>query len=107
MKGRAWRWWRAPIWTVQLATGAKSFVDNPILGSPRLNQLGLHAARLRLAHRLAWWRRRRLTRHLPSADRVAFDRDCYVCIPNFLPAAEFEGLRHFLLTPDRVAREHR
>ena len=27
------KWWRAPFWLLALATGAKSFADNPILGS--------------------------------------------------------------------------
>ena len=27
------RWWRAQFWLVALLTGAKSFADNPILGS--------------------------------------------------------------------------
>lgn len=107
MNRRAGAWWRAPIWAVQLATGAKSFVDNPILGSPVLNRLGLHAARVRLAHRLAWWRRKRLARNLPPADRIAFDRDGYVCIADFLPAEEFARLQHFLLNVEGTAREHR
>lgn len=107
MAGRASRWWRAPWWLFQLATGAKSFIDNPILGSEALNHRGLHAARLRAAHRLAWWRRRRLTRHLDPADRAAFDRDGFVCLPDFLPADRFERLRHFLLTSEWDGREHR
>jgi hypothetical protein len=100
-------WWKTPLWAFQLATGAKSFVDNPILGSPRLNQRGLHSARVRLAHRLARWRRQGLTKNLPSADRLAFDRDGYVCVPDFLPPDEFEHLQHFLLNFDGPAREHR
>lgn len=28
----------APLWVARLGTGAKSFVDNPILGSERLNR---------------------------------------------------------------------
>lgn len=95
------------MWAVQLATGYKSFVDNPILGSPALNRRGLHAARLRLAHRLAWWRRQRLTRHLSLEDRAAFDRDGYVCIPGFLPADQFASLQEQLLKSELPAREHR
>lgn len=38
-----------PWWTMQLATGAKSFIDNPLIGSSRLNALGLHVGRVRLA----------------------------------------------------------
>jgi hypothetical protein len=101
------RWWRAPWWLLQLATGAKSFVDNPILGSRALNRRGLHDVRLRAAHRLAWWRRRRLTRYLEPADRAAFDRDGFVCLPDFLPQDQFDRLRHFLLTSECDGREHR
>jgi hypothetical protein len=107
MRGRAFTWWRAPLWVLQLATGYKSFVDNPILGSPALNRRGLHVARTRLAHQLAWWRRQRLTRHLHPEDRAAFDRDGYVCIPGFLPASQFAGLREQLLKSELPAREHR
>ena len=100
-------WLRAPLWVAQLATGAKSFVDNPLLGSPSLNRRGLHVARLKLAHRLAWSRRRRLTRDLPAADREAFDRDGFICIPDFLPAEEFARLRDFLVTNEFEARDPR
>ena len=107
MGGRSLKWWCAPLWILQLATGAKSFVDNPIIGSSRLNRLGLHAARLKLAHRLAWWRRRRLARLMNDEDRMAFDRDGYRCIHNFLPEDQFARLRDFLLTQKWPAREHR
>ena len=100
-------WWRAPLWLIQLATGAKSFVDNPILGSPALNRRGLHLARLSTAHRLAGWRRQRLARGLPAAEREAFDRDGYLRIPDFLPADDFAQLRDELLTAELGAREHR
>jgi len=33
---------RMPIYVLQLFTGAKSFRDNPIIGSTLLNRLGLH-----------------------------------------------------------------
>ena len=39
-----------PVWTVQLFGTAKSFRDNPLIGSTRLNRLGLHAVRLVAAH---------------------------------------------------------
>ncbi len=42
-----------PLWLAQLSTGTKSFERNPIIGSRRLNEWGLHAARVALAHRLA------------------------------------------------------
>ena len=40
----------APWWTAQLLTGTKSFERNGVIGSRRLNQYGLHEARVRLAH---------------------------------------------------------
>ena len=91
------KWWRAPLWTLALATGAKSFADNPILGSPALNRRGLHVARLKLAHRLAWARRRRLARALPAEWRQQFDRDGYVEVRDFLPADLFTRLQQALL----------
>ena len=100
------KWWRAPLWTLALATGAKSFVDNPILGSERLNRRGLHVSRLKLAHALAWSRRRRLSAAVPAELRAAFDRDGYVEIRDFLPADQFQRLQATLLETEFDAREH-
>lgn len=98
MNGRTLlRWWRGPLWVVALATGAKSFADNPILASKALNRRGLHVARLKLAHRLAWLRRRRLARGVPREWREQFDRDGFVEIRGFLPADRFEQLQQDLL----------
>ncbi|MGI8931928.1 MAG: phytanoyl-CoA dioxygenase family protein [Sphingomicrobium sp.] len=107
MDGRLFRWLLAPLWIAQLATGAKSFVDNPVLGSRALNRWGLHAARLRAAHGLAWWRRRRLAAEIEADDRRTFDRDGVVCVPNFLPPDRFTRLRDALLTTPLEARDHR
>jgi hypothetical protein len=82
----------APIWAGQLLTGAKSFADNPIIGSPALNRMGLHAARLSLAHRLSAMRRARIASLLSPEDRQAFERDGFVMKPSFLPDAEFAAL---------------
>jgi hypothetical protein len=80
------RWCRSPLWLVQLATGAKSFADNPILGSPNLNRRGLHVARLKAAHALATRRRARLA-HLVAQDlREEFDRNGFVVIKDYLPS---------------------
>lgn len=83
----------APVWAAQLLTTAKSFIDNPIIGSPALNERGLHAARVALAHRLAQSRRRRLAHLMSEPDRAAFDRDGFVVKRDFLPAETFETLR--------------
>jgi len=96
---------RSPIYLLAVFTGAKSFVDNPILGSPSLNRLGLHAWRLRAAHGLAGWRRSRLARHMPELQRRQFDRDGFVVVDNVLPQAEFEALRSELFAMALDARE--
>ena len=101
------RWWRTPLWLLQVATGAKSFADNPILGSRRLNRRGLHASRLKLAHRLAWRRRRGLASKMPPEWREQFDRNGYVEIRDFLPADSFARLQSALLGSEFDSREHR
>jgi hypothetical protein len=99
------RWWRAPFWLIALATGAKSFADNPILGSERLNRRGLHVARLKLAHRLAATRRRRLASAVPAGWREQFECDGFVEISDFLPDDQFNQLRRSLLSSTFEARE--
>src|SRR5690242_21856582 len=77
-------WLLAPIHAAALATGAKSFRDNPIIGSPRLNRAGLHVARVRLARKLAERRRARLAALIAPEDRIAFERDGFILKQNFL-----------------------
>lgn len=101
---RALRWWRAPFWAFALLTGAKSFVDNPILGSRRLNRAGLHLFRIRAAHALGRWRRRQIGRNLPEDLRKRFDADGFLVIHDVLPAAELEALRSAFLNPDHPCR---
>ncbi|MFL5267124.1 MAG: phytanoyl-CoA dioxygenase family protein [Stellaceae bacterium] len=82
----------APLWIAQLASGTKSFERNLVIGSRRLNQWGLHAGRVTLAHRLARARRRKLANLVAPQDRDAFARDGFVVRPNFLPAEQFAVL---------------
>jgi len=92
-------------WVLQLATGAKSFIDNPAIGSRRLNEAGLHVARLKVAHAMAWSRRQRLARWIDPADRAAFDRDGFVIRRDFLPPDVFQRLREQVLNYRGPARE--
>jgi hypothetical protein len=103
---RALRWWRAPWWLLALATGAKSFADNPILGSPRLNRAGLHVARKRIAHALADRRRARLARALAPELRAQFDRDGFVVVRDVLPPADFRRLQDDILGAELDCRAH-
>ena len=86
-------WVFAPWHVAALATGAKSFRDNPVIGSPALNRAGLHIARVRLAHRMAEWRRQRLSALVCKEDRAAFERDGFILKTNFLPAADYVALK--------------
>jgi hypothetical protein len=95
----------APLWVAALATGAKSFRDNPIIGSAELNRRGLHSRRAKLAHDMAWSRRARLAHMIRSEDRVAFDRDGFVMRPEFLPPAQFERLKAQVFAYSAPARE--
>lgn len=95
----------APVWFAQLFTGAKSFVDNPLIGSAKLNALGLHVARLRLAHEMSDRRRAKLAKAVHPEDRAAFDRDGVVEIRNFLPDAAFDALREQVFAYRGPARE--
>ncbi|MFW2829763.1 phytanoyl-CoA dioxygenase family protein [Sphingomonas sp. ID0503] len=94
-----------PLYAAQLATGAKSFRDNPLIGSPALNRRGLHTRRVALAHNLAGWRRSHLAHLLSPEDRAAFDRDGFVEKRDFLPPALFSTLRDAVLARRAPARD--
>ena len=99
------RYLMAPIWLAALATGAKSFRDNPLIGSAELNRRGLHARRARLAHQMAWRRRARLAHMVSPEDRAAFDRDGFVLRESFLPREQFQRLRDAVMNHQAPARE--
>ena len=96
---------KLPLWTLALATGAKSFRDNKVIGSATLNRWGLHRTRVKLAHDLAWSRRRRLTHLVDASDRDAFNRDGFVMKRNFLDPASFSALQEAALNFRAPARE--
>jgi hypothetical protein len=96
-----------PWWIAQLATKAKSFRDNPVLGNSTLNRWGLHVARRRAAVRLAERRRRRLAARIAPAEREFFDRNGYFIRRNALPDAEFAALRREIEAMRQPAREMR
>lgn len=97
-------WLLAPIHVTAVATGAKSFCDNPIIGSPRLNRAGLHVARIRLAQRMTEWRRERLGALVGDEDRSAFRRDGFIVKRDFLPAADYRALKEQVVTLAAPAR---
>lgn len=98
---------KAPLWLAGLVGAGKSFARNPLIGSPALNRMGLHTARLRVAAALADRRRARLGRMIDPIDRAAFDRDGIVIKRDFLPPAAFAALKTELFDQDFEARELR
>jgi hypothetical protein len=98
-------WLLAPVHLLALLGPAKSFRDNPVLGSPGLNRAGLHILRKRLALRSGARRRASLSHLLPRPEREAFERDGFLVLPDFLPPAEFAALKAEILNLSTAARE--
>jgi hypothetical protein len=94
-----------PVWLLQVFGMSKSFRDNPVLGSPVLNRLGLHVIRVTVAHGLNRLRLFTLAPLVPRAHRDAFRRDGYVAIENFLPPDEFAALEAQLQACQGQVRE--
>lgn len=106
-KVSALRWLWAPLHGLALLTGAKSFRDNPVLGSRRLNERGLHVARMKAAHAMAERRRARLRGRIDPADAAAFDRDGFILKSDYLPPELFAAVREAAMTTPALARDTR
>ncbi len=89
---------KMPFYAAELATGAKSFCDNPLIGSRRLNEAGLHVKRIKLAQDMADARRRRLEHLVSEEDRAAYMRDGFVARRNLLSESDLAGLRQEIET---------
>jgi hypothetical protein len=104
---RVLRYLKLPLWLIGIAGSEKSLRNNPILGSPFLNRMGLHRARVSLAAKMATARRSRLASSLSEADRASFDENGYFLTPDFLPKEDFEALRKAAFEERFDAREMR
>ena len=96
-----------PWWIAQIATKAKSFRDNPVIGSPTLNRWGLHVARRCAAAQLAERRRSRLAAVVAPEEREFFDRSGYFIRRDAMGRAAFDALRREVLALRAPAREMR
>ena len=94
---------RLAIAAPAVLSAEKSFRRNPVIGSERLNELGLHRRRVALAARMAEKRRARLASRIDPAERAAFDRDGFVIRRNALPPDLLAAVRHELATQPRAA----
>ena len=83
---------RLPIYVLQLFTGAKSFRDNPVIGSTVLNRMGLHVIRLMIAAAITKFRYLCLAPLMDKPERKSFSENGYLLIENFLPQQSFETL---------------
>lgn len=81
-----------PYYLASLASGAKSFRDNPIIGSYKLNSLGLHESRVKMAENMAKSKRKRLSHLVEKSHAKNFERDGFVVIPDVLPKSDFTNL---------------
>ncbi len=98
---------RTALAPLALLSGAKSFRDNPVIGSRRLNRLGLHVGRIRLADAITAQRRWRLGHGIEAADRRQYAEQGYVIRENLLPAEQFAALLREIHGSDWPRREMR
>ncbi|MEM5582219.1 phytanoyl-CoA dioxygenase family protein [Roseibium sp. AS2] len=98
---------KAPIWVLGLAGTDKSPRKNPILGSERLNEWGLHKKRVATAAALAARRRASLAGLLDPEQRAFFDENGYFLVRDFLPDDVYRQLREEVFGQPLEAREMR
>ncbi|SHM21902.1 phytanoyl-CoA dioxygenase family protein [Roseibium suaedae] len=96
---------KAPLWAASLASGAKSFKDNPLIGSTWLNERGLHEKRLMTAERMSDFRRSLMRRMVSKEHAEAYQRDGYVIVRDVLPPEAFEQLKHEVIENAFAAQE--
>src|ERR1700733_8741009 len=99
------RWLLIPLYALAVATSAKSFRDNPVIGSQRLNRIGLHVARRKIAAPLGRYRRNRLAHLVTEEDRAALARDGFIIKQNFLDDETFRALKAEIQALNVPARE--
>lgn len=98
---------RALSWPFGVLGQEKSFAANPIIGSPRLNRMGLHRARVALAARMAARRRAALSPLVPAGDRAQFEAQGYVVKPGYLAPEVFAAVTAEVFGQDLPAHEMR
>lgn len=93
------------LWLPSIFSQSKSFSGNPVIGNKFLNANGLHVFRLRLAHRLASFRRNQLSSGLSKEDLQQYHAQGFILKEDFLPAGLFEKLRQEVFSADWALRE--
>ncbi|WP_158601879.1 phytanoyl-CoA dioxygenase family protein [Pararobbsia silviterrae] len=102
---KPYQWPMLVLYAAAIFSQSKSFRDNPVIGSTRLNTMGLHLFRRRLAARMGARRRAQLASRITAEDRAAIDRDGYIVKRDFLDPQTFAALRDEILGLQTHARE--
>ncbi|MEQ1529996.1 MAG: phytanoyl-CoA dioxygenase family protein [Methylococcales bacterium] len=96
---------KMPIWLLALFTGAKSFTDNPVIGSYFLNRLGLHLWRVKLANYLVNFRRFFLKKSINHQKQLEYLQNGYIKDSDFLNKVEFEAIKKEVFESTWLLRE--
>ena len=94
-----------PLWTAQIFTQAKSFSKNPVIGNRWLNIMGLHVARMILAHTVMRFRMLVMSRKIDSRQRREYFSKGYILVENFLPAEQHQRLLTEIHSANAEVRE--
>jgi hypothetical protein len=94
-----------PFYGLAVLTHAKSFRDNPVIGSKRLNRKGLHVLRRKVAARIGAHRRRQLEKLVSAQDIADLERDGFIVKRDFLDEATFRAFRDEIMGLETLARE--
>lgn len=82
-----------PLYVFQIFTGAKSFRDNPIIGSRILNIMGLHVFKILLSRGVWAFRQFFFMWGVSAYDRRQYRENGFILKENFLPETSFHGLK--------------
>ncbi len=85
--------WKWPVFLLALLTEAKSFRDNPIIGSRVLNRLGLHVIRVVIGHGVLRFRWLLLSPWIDREDRKSFYQQGYIVKENILGEKDLAAVK--------------
>lgn len=81
-----------PYYLLAVFSSQKSFVSNPVIGSKTLNKLGLHVARILLAHAIYKIRCAPFYFAATKAEKSSWNKNGYILKENFLAPDLFDSI---------------
>lgn len=94
-----------PVWILALFTSAKSFINNPVIGSRTLNWLGLHIKRVLLARAVTWLRWTLLRPWAGDDVRHQLHANGYAVLPNFINQSDIQAIKDEIKTHSGETRQ--